>query len=566
MEFRSPAPRLARLAIGTCLTLSACSSLLAQVPAGYYNSVDTSSPAALRLSLHQVIDDHQRFPYTSTSTDTWNILELADEDPNNPNNVLDVYRNASFGKVGAGNTLYNREHTWPKSYGFPNDGSTNYPYTDCHQLFITDDGYNSARSNKPYGFCDASCTEEPTLFNAGQGGGTGVYPGNSNWTMGSLDTGTWETWGGRRGDVARALLYLDVRYEGGTHAVTGAAEPNLILTDNVALIASSNTGSNLSVAYMGLRSVLLQWHAQDPPDAVEMHRNDVVYSFQGNRNPFVDHPEWVDCVFSSQCGDTTPPAVPAGLSATAGNGLVSLDWNNNGEPDLSGYHVYRATTSGGPYTKRTTSPITTSAYQDTPATNGTTYHYVVSAIDVTGNESGFSAQASATPQGGGGGGAAVWINEFHYDNSGTDSGEIVEIAGPAGTSLTGWKILGYNGADGSVYKTVNLSGTIANQQNGYGARSFAFSGMQNGAPDGLALVNASNVVVQFLSYEGTFAASSGAAAGMTSQDVGVSETTSTTTGFSLQLSGTGNAANEFTWQAPQNDTPGVVNVGQTFSN
>jgi len=259
---------------------------------GYYAIVDASSPAQLRLTLHEAIDDHQWFPYTSTATDTWDILDEADEDPSNPNNVLDVYYNASYPKAGGGNTNYNREHAWPNSYGFPNDGTANYPYNDCHHLFVAYDSYNSSRGNDPYGQCDASCTEKPTV-----GGTTGTYPGTSNWRK----TGVWETWSGRRGDVARALLYLDVRYEGGTHGVTGVDEPDLILSDNASLIVA-DTSQNKSVAYMGMLSVLLQWHAEDPVSDVERARNEVVYSYQGNRNPFIDHPEWVDCVFNGICG------------------------------------------------------------------------------------------------------------------------------------------------------------------------------------------------------------------------------------------------------------------------
>jgi hypothetical protein len=111
----------------------------AQPPAGYYSSVDTSSASAMRSTLHAVIDDHTRFPYTSSATDTWDILEMADEDPGNTSRVLDVYKNDSYPKYGGGNSDYNREHSWPKSYGFPNDGSSNYPYTDCHHLFISND-------------------------------------------------------------------------------------------------------------------------------------------------------------------------------------------------------------------------------------------------------------------------------------------------------------------------------------------------------------------------------------------------------------------------------------------
>ncbi|HKQ46479.1 MAG TPA: endonuclease [Phycisphaerae bacterium] len=557
-----PASLCTKLLVLTLGVVLGANRSVAQPPPGYYDSVDATNAATLRATLHPVIDDHTRFPYTSTATDTWNILEQADEDPNNASNILDIYKNASYVKVGAGNSFYEREHTWPNSYGFPNDNSSNYPYTDCHALMLCDGSYNSSRSNKPYRFCDAACTEKVTDANNGQGGGSGVYPGNSNWTSGSFTAGTWETWNGRRGDVARAILYMDLRYEGGTHGITGIPEPDLIVTDNEALIDASNTGANESVAYMGMLAALLVWHTQDPVDAVEQARNDVVFSYQGNRNPFIDHPEWVDCIWNANCGgDTTPPAAPTGLIATAGNGVVDLDWADNGEPDLTGYNVYRGTASGGPYSQINGALVTNSVYSDATVSNGTTYYYVVRAVDTSSNESGNSNEAGATPSGP----ATPWINEFHYDNNGTDTGEFVEVAGPAGTSLSGWRLIGYNGSGGATYATVSLSGTIPDQQDCLGTLGFAFTGLQNGSPDGIALVDAANAVVQFLSYEGSFTATDGPASGMLSVDVGVSESSTSTVGHSLQLAGTGKQYADFTWQPSQANTQGQPNTGQTFS-
>lgn len=289
-----------RSAILTLLSLGLASAAFSQPPAGYYDSVDDASATTLRATLHAVIDDHTRFQYTSSSTDTWDILELADEDPADETRILDVYRNASYAKEGGGNDFYNREHTWPNSYGFPDDRASNYPYTDCHALFLSDSSYNSSRGNNPYRSCPSGCTERPTDENNGQGGGTGTYPGNSNWRTGSGSTGTWETWIGRRGDVARALMYLDIRYEGGTHGGTGAAEPDLILTNNESLIQTSG-GVNASVAYMGLLATLLAWHEEDPVSSAEIWRNEAVYLHQGNRNPFIDRPEWVACLFLDDC-------------------------------------------------------------------------------------------------------------------------------------------------------------------------------------------------------------------------------------------------------------------------
>ena len=96
-------------------------------------------------------------------------------------------------------------------------------------------------------------------------------------------------------------------------------------------------------------------------------------------------------------GDTTPPAVPTGLSATPGHSTVSLNWNDNGEGDLAGYNIYRSTVSGGPYTKQNGTLLSSSDYIDNNVTNGTTYYYVVTAVDASTNESGYSSQVSATP-------------------------------------------------------------------------------------------------------------------------------------------------------------------------
>ena len=171
----------------------------------------------------------------------------------------------------------------------------------------------------------------------------------------------------------------------------------------------------------------------------------------------------------------------------------------------------------------------------------------------------FAASQSAMAQ-------AVFINEIHYDNSGTDTGEAVEVAGPAGTDLTGWSLLFYNGSNGSIYGTAPLSGSIPNIDNGYGmvVVNLSVNGFQNGAPDGIALVN-NGTVEQFLSYEGSFTAVGGPADGMTSVDIGVSEPGATPVGYSLQLTGAGSVASAFTWATAQPNTFGATNTGQSFA-
>jgi predicted extracellular nuclease len=161
----------------------------------------------------------------------------------------------------------------------------------------------------------------------------------------------------------------------------------------------------------------------------------------------------------------------------------------------------------------------------------------------------------------------VFINEIHYDNTGTDAGEFVEIAGPAGTDLSGYSIVLYNGANGLRYDTDALSGTIQDQQNGFGTVSFAYpvNGIQNGSPDGVALVQGGTTVIQFLSYEGPFTAADGPASGLLSTDIGVSEDGTEALGLSLQLVGTGTTYSDFTWTAPVANTAGAVNSGQSFT-
>ena len=161
--------------------------------------------------------------------------------------------------------------------------------------------------------------------------------------------------------------------------------------------------------------------------------------------------------------------------------------------------------------------------------------------------------------------AQVFINEIHYDNTGTDTGEAIEVAAAAGTDLSGCSLVLYNGNGGTTYNTVNLSGVIANEQGGFGTASFAISGIQNGSPDGVALVDAADNVIEFISYEGALTATNGPANGLTSTDIGVSEASGTPIGQSLQLTGNGSTAGEFTWVGPASDSFGAVNDGQTFN-
>lgn len=296
-----------------------------QSASDYYAGVDASSCQALRASLHTLIDDHVVHPYTTAppnfqpTTNTWTMLEAADQDPSNPARIVDVYRNRSYAKVTdrasqtctSGSACYNREHTWPSSLGFGSNtgnlGFPNAPHTDGHMLHLSAVDWNADRGNKPFATCPppgcgARGTDpQPPPFD-GSGGTCDHAAGNCNWVQGpDGNQGSFEPWRKRRGDMARAVLYMDVRYEGGAAGpgsnTAGQSEPDLVLTDDRALIQATSG----SPAYMGLRADMLAWHGSDPPTAGDELRNDVIQSFQGNRNPFVDRPEWVAIAFAVPC-------------------------------------------------------------------------------------------------------------------------------------------------------------------------------------------------------------------------------------------------------------------------
>ncbi|MDD3604273.1 MAG: hypothetical protein PHD86_03690 [Kiritimatiellae bacterium] len=158
-------------------------------------------------------------------------------------------------------------------------------------------------------------------------------------------------------------------------------------------------------------------------------------------------------------------------------------------------------------------------------------------------------------------GGYAWINEFHYDNTGEDVNEGVELAGAAGIILDDYDIVLYNGGTGLAYYTNHCTGTIDDEGNGFGAVWFAVPstpGMQNGSPDGVALVHDTYGLLDFLSYEGTFTAVGGPADGVESFDVGVSED-AVALDFSLQLIGDGTNYEAFAWTGPIAETRGELN-------
>ena len=224
----------------------------------YYAGALGKSGQELKDALHQIISSQSKLTYDQV----WEALKNTDEDPNNSSNVILLYTGRSQSKSTNGGDVddWNREHVWAKSHG--DFGTSTGPGTDIHHLRPTDVSVNSTRGNKDF-----------------DNGGSQVGEAPGNYT----DADSFEPRNAVKGDVARMILYMAVRYEGGD------GFPDLEPNDSV---------NNGTAPYHGRLSVLKQWSTQDPPDAFEMRRNDVIYNtYQHNRNPFIDHPEWVESIW-----------------------------------------------------------------------------------------------------------------------------------------------------------------------------------------------------------------------------------------------------------------------------
>lgn len=238
------------------------------------NYYTLESNTSLRLSLHNLIDDHTVIPYTSLSqTDVWDALKVLFNDANNSDNVILGYSRRSEPKDNSGLTSgWIREHLWCNSYGLD---SQEPAYSDLFNLMPADRDVNSSRGNKYYDISD--------LLDSNY-----RIPGFDEAPLTSRDGDSWEPPDQIKGDVARAAFYMDLRYEG-----NATNESDLILTDDTTLITS---GSNR----FGKLGTLLLWHEQDPVSDEERSRNQAIAAnYQQNRNPFIDFPELAPALHDS---------------------------------------------------------------------------------------------------------------------------------------------------------------------------------------------------------------------------------------------------------------------------
>lgn len=411
------------------------SSVWAQAPAGYYDTASGQSGDALKLALNTIIKGHVQFPYTSTATDVWDILKESDRDPSNPNNVVLLYTGWSVDAAqeynnGAG---WTREHVWAKSRG--DFGTTEGAGTDCHHLRPCDVSVNSARNNRWF----AECNEQ--YFDAG-----GTIPTDS-WT--SSTDWVWKPRDEVKGDVARMIFYMATRYEG----LDG--EPDLEVVDYI-------PADKLTIAPIhALLSDLLVWSQQDPVDDFERNRNEIVYGYQQNRNPFIDHPEYIDAIWGTVSSPLDPPTTPQNLNLISSATSLILDWNDAGTED--GYYVYRSTDNLN-FTVLATLGSNTINYTDNNVVETQMYYYNVIAYNTYGNSS-----ASITVNGelntatGGGLATDLFFSEYVEGSSYNKALEVSNYTG-VDLDLSHYVIKKQTNGVGSWSTGYALTGLLSNGQ------------------------------------------------------------------------------------------------------
>jgi endonuclease I len=261
------------------------------VPSGYYDGIEDLTGDTLKDRLNDIITGHTEYPYTSTSTDVWDMLRDADEDPNNADNVILFYSGYSWPKEcqdtnkdllpdycfegndrDASYTEWNREHIWSKSRGdFGDDGLT--AHNDAHHLVPAERVMNSIKNNRLFEDCHDG--DDTNVEDRGYGNYT-----CNDWEFEPRDE--------VKGDVARMLFYMAVRYEG---------EDGDYVDLELANDADASKDSFLPL--YGDLDDLLRWHLEDPVSEWEIERNETIYQYQGNRNPFIDYPELVELIWGS---------------------------------------------------------------------------------------------------------------------------------------------------------------------------------------------------------------------------------------------------------------------------
>ena len=295
-------------------------SLKAAIPSGYYDSANGLDDDALKAALNNIIDGHTEFPYTSSGTDVWDILKVSDRDPNNSNNVLCVYTQYSMSAAAEYNSGngWSREHVWAKSHG--DFGTSTGAGTDVHNLKPADVSINSTRNNRD--FDDGGDAVTDSSPPSGYDGSTDCFKTST----------TFEPPDSLKGDIARIIFYMVVRYEG---------ENGEVDLEMVNYADSSPSGE----PYHGVQSTLYSWHVADAVSSFEQNRNDVIYSYQGNRNPFIDHPEYANYLWGGESPTTNAEPTNHVTNFSVGR-VITINWTDPTSGVLPDGYLIKASSVG----------------------------------------------------------------------------------------------------------------------------------------------------------------------------------------------------------------------------
>jgi endonuclease I len=311
------------------LWLLAVKSLTAQIPSGYYNQASGLNGAALKTALHHVIRNHQVISYNGL----WTAFYSSDDKLSGK--VWDIYSDVPDGTPpyeydfgadqcaitpGVENYCYNREHSFPQSYF--GSSSSDTIYTDLFQLYPTDSYVNSRRNNYPYGIVGT-----PTWISQN---GSRLGPCTAAGYSGTV----FEPLNAFKGDLARTYFYIATRYQ---HEMAGWTTLNSYgdaILDSTAYPCFENW----------FLTMLLQWNAADPVSQKEIDRNNAVYALQGNRNPFIDHPEYVDIIWAGALPVVLPEPTNHAASFSAHN--ILLNWVDAVGSVLPEGYLIRMSTTG----------------------------------------------------------------------------------------------------------------------------------------------------------------------------------------------------------------------------
>ncbi|MDR3272667.1 MAG: endonuclease [Flavobacteriaceae bacterium] len=307
---------------------------LSQIPAGYYDETENLTGYALKSKLHEIISSNNfnwnygDLPdfYNQTDIDKYydkdgTLLDIYSENPYGPD-AYEYTTDNLIGSASAEGQGWNREHMMPQSTFY-----SNYPmYSDLFYVIPTDARINQLRSNYPYGISSTSTV----YYNFTNGSKIG-----QNATPNAPYTGrVYEPIDEFKGDIARSLLYFSVRYEGKLGTFKYDTDTNVTKDRNPL------NGTEEKAFDDWFIDMLRQWNVSDPVSQREIDRNNEVYAIQKNRNPFIDHPEWIDLIWS-ETGDNIAPQAPVNLSVQKENAyFATLTWMPSSDTDILGYRIY----------------------------------------------------------------------------------------------------------------------------------------------------------------------------------------------------------------------------------